>query len=68
MIMKQPTNLKAVLAGATLLGLTPIAGAAGGETAWAVAGILGLAGLWLATMRREPKLAPVRIRSRKHRS
>jgi hypothetical protein len=68
MNMKQQNNAKAVLAGAALLCLTATAGMASGEAAWVVAGILGFAVLRLSTTRREPKLAPVRIRSRKHRS
>jgi hypothetical protein len=68
MIMKQQTNSKSVLAGAALLCLTAIAGVASGEAAWTVAGVLGFAALWLPATRREPKLAPVRICSRNHRS
>jgi hypothetical protein len=68
MIMKQQTNSKVVLAGAALLCLTAIAGVAGGTAAGAVAGVLGFAALWTSATRREPKLAPVRICSRKHRS
>ena len=68
MIMKQQTNSKAVLAGAALLCLTAIAGESTGQAAWAVAGILGFAAFRTLATRPEPKLAPVRISSRKHRS
>jgi predicted O-methyltransferase YrrM len=66
--MKQQTSTQTVLAGTTLLCLLAIAGAAGGEWALAVGGLLGFASLWLLAAWPEPKLAPVRIRSRKHRS
>jgi hypothetical protein len=68
MIMKQQTNLKAVLAGAALLSLTAIAGVASGKAAWAVAGVLGFAALWACATGGEPKLAPVRVYSRTPRS
>ena len=65
--MKQQKNSKAILTGTMLLGLTVIA-AASGTAAWMAAGVLGLAALRLLVTRREPKLMPVRINSRKHRS
>jgi hypothetical protein len=68
MIMKQQTNTQSVLAGAALLCLLAIAGVVSGEWALAVGGLLGFAALRFLATRPEPKLAPVRIRSRKPRS
>ena len=68
MLMKQLAKSKSVLAGATFLGLLLLPGAVNGETAWLVAGILGLAALGFSATLRQPKLVPVRIRSQKGRN
>jgi len=68
MFMKQLTKTKAVLAGASLLGLVSLAATLPGFPAWSVAGILGLAAWGFSVTLRQPKLAPVRIRSQKGRN
>ena len=68
MLMKQLAKSKSVLAGATFLSLAILLAAVSGNTAWAVAGILGLAALGFSATLRQPKLAPVRIRSQKKRN
>lgn len=68
MLMKQKTKTKSLLAGATLLGLAILPGVVSKETAWATAGILGLAVLGFSATLRQPKMAPVRIRSPKGRN
>lgn len=67
MLMKQHAKTKSVLAGATLLGLLLLPGAVKGQTAWLAAGILGLAALGFSASLRQPKPAPVRIRSQRRR-
>jgi len=68
MFMKQQTKSKTVLVAATLLGLAVLPAAVGKDTAWAMAGFLGLAMVGLSATIRQPKMAPVRIRSPKGRN
>jgi len=67
-IMKQRTNFKKALAGATLLCLASVGGAMAGNTAWAAGGFLGFAAIAFSTKLRAPKLAPVRVRSYENRA
>lgn len=65
--MKHLANSKTALAGAIILSLAATVGAASGAAVGLMAGILGLAALGLAVTRPQPKLAPVRISTRKNR-